>query len=190
MQTHALRFVEDGLLALERAVHERGAALRNVQLATRPPEGPPGLRTLVLRGLTRTPPCAEMHTDARAAKARDISQDGAVALLAWSSADHLQLRFEGSARLHRGDAVARARWDTLSPNARGAYGTRAVPGTPVADPGEQAHLPCEQQFEQFAVILVSLHSVDVLRLHPAGGQTRAQGRFTPSGSLAAEWVGA
>ena len=184
----ALSFIEAGLTALAHAVHDRDDALRNLQLATVSPGGGPGLRTLVLRGFTRTPACAEMHTDARAGKARDIARCGEVALLAWSAALRLQLRFEGTARLHRADELARGRWDKLSPKARDAYGLRAEPGTPVADPGPQSHLAPEEQFQQFAVILVALARVDVLRLEPDGGQTRASGGFTPTG-ITADWVG-
>ncbi len=187
MQTPALAFVEDALSALERALHERGAPLRNVQLATASPAGPPGLRTLVLRDFSRAPATAEMHTDARAAKARDIALAGQVTLLAWSSTEQLQLRFEGTARLHRDDDAARARWDTLSPAARATYGLRTTPGTPIDDPHGLAHLPPDEQYRQFAVILIALAEVDVLRLGPGGQQTRARGRFTPSG-IAAGWI--
>jgi len=187
MPAAALSFVESGLSALERALHDRGSDFRNVQIATVSPEGNPSLRTLVLRGFGRSPACAEMHTDARAGKARDIAQASRVALLSWSSADHLQLRFEGSARLHHGDAVARSRWDTLSSKARDTYGLRAEPGASIPDPDDRTHLPPDEQFRQFAVILVSLASVDILRLDPDGAQTRARGQFTPSG-LSAHWI--
>ena len=211
MDTPALSFVEDALSALGRSVGDRDAALRNVQLATVSPEGAPGLRTVVLRAFGRAPALAEMHTDARAAKARDIAHVSQVSILAWSAADQLQLRFEGSARLHRDDDIARARWDTprqpaprgsgpcdddiararwdtLSPNARGTYGLRAPPGAAIGDPADRSHLPPGEQFRQFAVILVSLASVDVLRLGPGGEQRRAAGRFTRTG-LVASWVG-
>ncbi len=188
MQTTALSFIEAALSALERSLHDRGSDLRNVQLATLSPEGYPGLRTLVLRGFERAPACAEMHTDARAAKAREIARARQVTLLAWSSADQLQIRLEGDARLHRDDEVARARWDGLSPRARDTYGLRAEPGAPVDDPEDRSHLPPEQQYLQFAVILVSLTGIDVLRLGPEGSQTRARGRFTGSG-IEARWSG-
>ena len=189
MESPALSFVEAGLSALERALQAHHGELRNVQLATLSPDGAPGLRTVVLRGFERSPASAEMHTDARAAKARDIAGDGRVSLLAWSAEDRLQLRFDGIARLHRNDDLARGRWDGLSANARKAYGLRSQPGSPIADPTEQAHLPEAAQAEQFAVILVALDSVDVLRLEEGGGQTRARGRFDAAG-LSAAWIGA
>lgn len=189
METSAVSFIEAALSTLERAVRDRDAALRNIQLATVSPDGRPGLRTLVLRGFERAPACLETHSDARAGKVRDIAHASQVSLLAWSPAERLQLRFEGSARLHCGDAVAGARWDGLSLDARKAYGLRATPGSEIADPEDQPHLPPGEQFEQFTVILISLASVDVLRLEPEGGQTRALGRFTASG-MTGTWIGA
>ena len=188
MQTSALSFIDAGLSALERSLHDHEGELRNIQLATISAEGRPGLRTLVLRGFDRSEACAEMHTDARAGKVRDIAHAREVTILAWSAADHLQLRFEGRARLHRDDEIARARWDKLSANARNTYGLRSEPATPIADPEDQSHLPPEEQFRQFTVILVSLTAFDILRLEPGGGQTRACGSFGPAG-ITGYWVG-
>ncbi len=187
MEPSASAFVEAGLSALDRSIRDHAGDLRNVQLATVGLDGRPHLRTLVLRALDRT--TAEMHTDARAGKTRDIVHAGPVAFLAWSAADHLQLRFTGTATLHHDDAVASSRWDTLSTNARKPYGLRADPGSPIADPADQPHLPPDEQRHQFTVILVALEAVDVLRLEPEGGQTRAEGLFTPAG-IEAGWIGA
>ncbi len=189
MPSSAHSFIEDSLSALERSVHERDGDLRNVQLATVAPEGRPNLRTLVLRGFDRSPACAEMHTDARAAKVRDIDHCSQVTLLAWSASDHLQLRFTGIARLHRNDDVARTRWDRLSPAARKPYGMLAEAGTPIDDPRTQPHLPSESRFGQFVVIMVSLTTLDVLHLGSDGSQTRASGCFTATG-ITAGWTGA
>ena len=188
MTTSALSFIETSLSALEHSASEREGDLRNIQLATSSPDGAPGLRTLVLRTFERSPPCAEMHSDARAEKVRDIVHSSHVTMLAWSAEEHLQLCFKGSASLHRDDDMARARWDELSPKARDTYGWRNEPGNPITEPENQPHLPPEQQFQQFTVIRIALTSVDVLRLDPDGGQTRARGVFTESG-IEANWVG-
>ena len=189
MAKGAQSFVEAALSALERSLEAHSGDLRNVQLATVTPKGRPSLRTVVLRGFERRAATAEIHSDARGSKVRDIAGATRVALLAWSAEEHLQLRFEGSATLHIGDDLARGRWDKLSSNARKPYGMRADPGTPIGDPADQPHLPPDQQAKRFAVILVSLDTVDVLRLEPEGDQTRAEGRFTPGG-LGARWIGA
>ena len=185
----ALSFVEDSFLALERAVHDRDDDLRNVQLATASPAGRPALRTLVLRGFDRSAARAEMHSDARAGKVHDIAHCRQVSLLAWSAKARLQLRFTGIAELHRDDAVARSRWDKLSPAARQAYGLLAAPGSPISDPAAQHHMGPGSQFEQFVVILVSLAEIDVLHLGAEGGQTRASGYFSATG-VTAGWIGA
>lgn len=189
MHATALGFIEDALSRLEAAVHDHASGLRNVQLATVSAAGAPEVRTLVLRGFTRLPGKAELHTDIRTAKARAVADVQGVALLAWSSAEQLQLRLAGPARLHCGDAVARQRWEKLSANARGAYGTVSAPGTATDDPEHRPLLPPDEQFRQFGVLLVDLETVDVLRLAPGGRQTRAAGCFAVGG-LQAEWVAA
>ncbi len=189
MDTSPLAFADAALATLQHALHDRGSTLRNVQFATVSPDGRPNVRTVVLRGLERAPPLAELHTDLRAGKVRDIGHVEAVTILAWSSAEQLQVRLDGDARLHHGDELARGRWDALSPGARKPYGLRAHPGTAIADPDAQDHLPADEQFAQFGVVLVALTTLDVLRLGPEGSQTRAAGRFTADG-LVADWVGA
>ena len=187
--TDATAFIADGLAALHRSIDDRGE-LRNIQLATLSPEGAPSLRTVVLRAFKQAPdPCAEMHSDARAAKIGDIAHADRVALLAWSAAERLQIRLRGSARLHREDDIARTCWETLSINARKAYGRRAQPGAPTDDPDDQSNLPPTEAFRQFVVIRVALFEVDMLRLGPHGDQMRACGAFTSNG-VAARWVGA
>ena len=189
MPQDAISFIEDGLAMLAEAIDDHGP-LREIQLATLSHDHHPSLRTLVLRAFERLPAaCAEMHSDARAAKVDEIARDGRVALLAWSPSQHLQIRFRGAARLHRDDEIARARWDALSVNGRKAYGLLARPGTPIADPSDKSHLSPEEQFRQFVVIRVSLIDVDMLQLGRDGAQTRARGIFAPEG-LSAEWIGA
>ena len=181
-------FIDHAISTLKQALSDRESDFRNVQLATLTPEGRPGLRTLVLRNIERSPARAEIHSDARAAKIRDITYAGHVKLLAWSAPDQLQLCFEGFAHLHRANDIARARWDELSENGRATYGLAAQPGHPVDSPGDRTHLPPDQQFEQFTVITVDLATVDVLRLEEKGGQTRAFARFVEN-DFEATWVG-
>jgi hypothetical protein len=189
METDATAFVEAGLAALADSIERRGE-LRTLQMATVDRDDHPDLRSVILRAFEREPSArAEIHSDARAAKVGDILRTDRVALLAWSAEAQLQIRLRGSARLHRADAIASARWETLSTNARDPYGTRAVPGTPIADPADRPHLPPNEQFAQFVVIRVQIFAVDVLKLGPHGDQRRASGLFTSS-DLAAHWVGA
>ena len=184
-------FIDDAFARLERALSEHGDDLRNVQLATVSADSRPQIRTMVLRGFERTdPPCLEVHSDARAAKVRDIAAGhDRVCLLAWSGADQLQLRFEGSAAIHHGDPIARARWDALSEGGRKPYGLRAQAGSAISDPSDQPHLPPDEQARQFVVLRITVASVDVLRLGAHGAQSRAVRRFDGEGG-APHWIGA
>ena len=189
MESSPAAFIEDALSVLERSVRDHRSDLRNIQLATVSTSGEPEVRTLVLRGFAWPPGTMEMHTDVRSAKVAAIGDAGRVAVLAWSAADQLQLRFSGIARLHRGDDLTRDRWEGLSRGARSAYGTVATPGAAIPDPAERAYLPPDERRRQFGVLLVALESVDVLRLGPEGRQTRASGRLGADG-LRGDWIAA
>ncbi len=182
-------FIEEALSVLQRSLHDHGSDLRNVQLATVAADGAPEVRTLVLRGFTWPPGRLELHTDVRAAKVPAIAATGRVALLAWSAEEQLQLRFSGTARLHRNDEIARDRWDKLSPRGRAAYGTVARPGAGIADPTDRPLLAPDEQYRQFGILLITIGSIDVLRLGPDGRQTRASGRLGADG-LDGAWVSA
>ena len=191
MTLDAATFVDEALARLRHASSERDDDLRNVQLATVSADGHPHLRTMVLRGFeTADPPCLEVHSDARAAKVHDIT-DGRdrVSLLAWSSAEQLQLRFEGEATIHRGDALARDRWGGLSDGGRMPYGLRADPGSVILDPSDQRHLPPDGQARLFVVLRIAIASVDVLRLGAHGTQSRALRHFDEAGAPS-HWIGA
>lgn len=188
MQTPS-SFIDAGLAAFEHALHDPASPLRHVQLATLSPDGAPRVRTLVLRGFRQRPACVELHTDLRAGKVNDIVHCSRVGLLAWSATDQLQLRFDGQARLHHGDDVAQTRWDALSVHGRAAYGRCVAPGTATSDPQDASVPDARTQFGQFAVILVSLVRVDMLRLGAGGAQTRAVGCFGDA-AIEAGWVGA
>ena len=191
MTQDAAAFIEEALGRLGRALGERGDDLRNIQLATVTADGSPQLRTMVLRGLERRqPPCLEVHSDARADKVRDIAAGrDRVSLLALASEAQLQLRFEGVAAAHRDDALARERWDSLSEGGRKPYGLRADPGSVIAAPSDQPHLPPDEQARQFVVLRVTVASIDVLRLGAHGAQTRAFRRYDGAGDRA-NWIGA
>ena len=188
MNQQADAFIDLAISAFQRSVRDHDGALRNVQLATVSAEGRPRIRTVVVRDFCRSEARAEIYSDARAGKTHDIARGGGISFLAWSSSEHLQLRFEGAARLYARDALARARWDALSPGARKAYGLSNYPGAAIADPEEQSLLSPEEQFEQFVVIGLSLFSVDILHLEPEGRQKRATARFASS-QIKGEWIG-
>jgi hypothetical protein len=181
-------FIDDALSRLAAGLDERGSDWRNVQLATVSPEGRPGVRTLILRGFDQKEGTAELHSDSRAGKVRDIKFSRHVSILAWSPDDQLQIRMSGKAELHNQDGLARTRWEALSDKARATYGLAAEPGSSVDGP-EQSNLTPDRQFEMFTVIVVSLSRADVLRLESGGGQTRAVATFGP-GERVAQWVGA
>lgn len=184
-------FVEDALAALARSVEDRDGPFRMLQFATVSPEARPGLRTVVIRALERGAGAptltVEFHTDRLAGKVRELAFSPNAALLGWSAALALQLRLDGRASVHAGDALARARWDALSPNARAAYGFAVPPATAIGDPDAPPRRERdEDRFARFAVIRFETAVIDVLSLDGSAGQRRAIRGARPG--AAAAWV--
>lgn len=155
-----------------------------VQVATADAQGVPSLRTVVLRGFTRSGE-PWFFTDSRSLKVAQLEHSPRISLLAWWERTEDQFRLDGHATVHGPDASGEAAvlrntsWQRLagrrSPwlgpppgSVIGALPTPAVADTPTAPPN-------------FVVVTVVVDSVDWLRL--AGTHTRV--RFTRTG---AEWL--
>lgn len=113
---------------LARACADRRAGWRLPALATVDASGAPRVRTLVLRGADRAGPLLALHTDARSAKALEITREPRVALMFWDAAARQQLRAEGHAVL----APDQAAFASLPADARMIYAVDPRPGTPIA----------------------------------------------------------
>ena len=170
--SRATELLERAIARLAAAPADRHSPFRWLQLATVAPDGTPALRTLVLRRFERRPPLATFHADYRSQKIRAIASRPGVELLAWTSAEQLQIRMRGAARIHAGDDEARGEWDALSPGARATYALEAVPGTAVTDAEAEARVA--DAFGQFAVIRVAIAGFDILELGPEGAQFRVR----------------
>lgn len=96
-------------------------------------EPAPALRTVVLRAADSATGHLSFHTDARSAKAAELAHNPQAALLFYSPTLKLQIRVEGVASLHAGDAIARQQFDQLAqsaPHTLLPY-LGAAPGTPL-----------------------------------------------------------
>jgi hypothetical protein len=149
----------------------------------------PQARTVALRAADRAGARLEFHTDARSAKAEALRSDPRAAVLFWDPAAAVQVRFGGRARLHQGDARARAAWIDASPLSRAACTVDAVPSTPLPQPTAFADLPQadggegELAFARFALVVFEADEIDWLWL---GQGDLRRARFFLNGGA---WVG-
>jgi pyridoxine/pyridoxamine 5'-phosphate oxidase len=117
-----------------RGVADRRSAFRTTTVATVGSEGAPIARTMVLRWFDPTTRLLTVHSDQRARKIADISRTPRVAVHVYDARASLQVRLSAMARVHAGDAMARAAWLAGAPASNAVYAVNPAPGTEVPAP--------------------------------------------------------
>lgn len=154
------------------------------------------VRIMVLRAFDRKSWTCRLHTDARSPKCEAIGKGAPVGLLFHDPDAKIQIRTKGIGRIETQGPVADAAWEAASNYARRCYLAQGAPGTlsEEATSGLPAVVegikPDDEQLvparENFAVLLVELHTLDWLWL-AHNGHRRA--RFTGGpGEWAGRWV--
>lgn len=180
--------LDEALAVFAAGVTEAASPFRNPTLASVDAAGRPQARTVVLRAFDAAARRLEVHADARSAKCAELIGQPAAALHVWDSERRLQVRLSGEARLHRGDAVAQAAWQSLAPQGQQLYRVEQQSGSVIEAPesvrpgaiGEAAG------FGAFTVIAVRFDTVETLRL---AGHAQIRARFTwRDDRLDAHWL--
>ena len=176
---------------LARGVSDRRSAFHTPTLATVGLDGTPKMRTVVLRACDVAHRLIRVHTDIRTAKVLEIEHNSFAALHAYDVGQKFQVRVAGTATLHKGDLLAKAAWALSQPMSRAGYAQEPGPGALLIDPTTIPQLPAIEDgsangFENFGIILISVHSVECLYL---GHQGHRRARFTWDGDdLRACWL--
>ena len=92
------------------------------------------LRMVILREVMVTERILVCHTDARAAKAQEITESDTVSWLFYHPKKKIQLRIAGRAKLHTEDRFADGQWEATGVASRFNYGTTEHPGTSIDQP--------------------------------------------------------
>ncbi|MDP4025086.1 pyridoxamine 5'-phosphate oxidase family protein [Methylobacterium sp. NEAU 140] len=167
-------------LLAEGAAHGR-SGFHLPALATLGADGRPRLRTVVLRAADRATGTLRLHCDRRSDKAAEVLANPACALSAYDGEANVQIRIEGRASLHTGDAAADAAWAGSRAMSRVCYGAEPGPGTALPAGGAYA-LPDPEDAAlgrpHFAAVIVRAEALDFLYLdrrgHRRAGWRRAE----------------
>ena len=154
-------------------------------------DGKPEARTVVLRRADRDERRVCFHTDRRAPKVSELSEQPAVSLVFYHPEERVQLRLRATAALHHGDEIAREAWRNSLLMSRACYLVKSAPSAELAgdlpQTGESPPAPTEEQvepgFANFAVVECVVEEIDWLHLQ-AGEHARAVCRFEDG-----RWVG-
>jgi len=154
------------------------------------------LRTVILRQFILTERVLVCHTDSRAPKVRQISNQADVCWLFYHPKKKVQLRISGPATLHTDDRVADQQWAAANKTSRLNYCAVEPPGTSIELPSSglpdflQNKVPTllntESGRKNFMVIAGQIKSLDWLQLSILGNR-RARFDWTPTG-LQASWL--
>ncbi len=178
---------------LFRATQQRQSQFRIPSIATVGIDGLPSNRKVVLREVRMAERQLYFYTDFRSAKVADLQQQPLLSWLFWDARRQLQIRVKARAQLHRGDELAKDKWQRIPVPARKDYASITGPGQPLEAP--DSDLPPQWQsesldqslteyaFEHFTVVVSTAEALDVLLLHRKGHQ-RVQFNWQDS-----EWQG-
>jgi hypothetical protein len=154
------------------------------------------LRTVILRQFILPERVLVCHTDARANKVQEISNDANVYWLFYHPKKKVQLRISGHAILHADDQFADEQWAATRITSRLNYCATEPPGTPIDMPSSGLPdfllnkvpilLESQRGRNNFMVIACRIVSVDWLILR-AFGNRRARFDWDENG-LKAKWL--
>jgi pyridoxamine 5'-phosphate oxidase len=154
------------------------------------------LRMVILREVILADRILVCHTDARAAKAQEITESDTASWLFYHPKKKIQLRIAGRAKLHTEDRFADGQWEATGVASRFNYGTTEHPGTPIDQPSSglpdfllnkvQSAMKSESVRKNFMAISCGIDSVDWLRLSTVGHR-RARFEWDENG-LKATWL--
>jgi pyridoxamine 5'-phosphate oxidase len=137
----------------------------------------PELRTVILRDVNQTENWISFHTDARSKKVEQMQQNENVSALLYSLSQRVQLRLQCKASVHHNDYVTEAAWQSARLQSKLSYSNIDAPGTLLYNPvlidvnrmnvSDDELLQCKNNF---AVVRLSLISLDMVILHHAGNK--------------------
>ena len=164
-------------------------------LATTGQQGP-NMRCVILRDLVMPDRVLVCHTDARAAKVREISNSPEVSWLFYHPKKKVQLRITGRATLHMADNYADRQWAGTGLSSRLNYCATEPPGSRIESPSSglpafllnkaPTLLETEKGRQNFAAISCRIEAIDWLVLSVLGNR-RARFKWDAAG-LNAKWL--
>lgn len=165
---------------LLRGVRDRRAPTRHPTMATVTPDGRAKARTVVLRAADKQTSSLEIHTDLHSPKVIELISAPFASLHVWDTKAHLQLRLEANVTILKGEEVAEI-WARVPELSRSSYGGSPAPGQPISQALAYNKVPDP---ESFAVLKLSVHTIDVLHL----GELHRRARFERSDNWKGVWL--
>lgn len=177
----------DVFARLGRAVKDRRSPLHTPVIATRGVDGFIKARVVVLRAFDPDLATLRFHTDRRGHKIPELAADPHLSFAFYDPQARVQIRAEGTAKVHHDDAIADAAWASSQRMSRVCYGVAPAPGSAIDGP-DAFNLPDDDDAiaagrAHFCAVLCQIACLEYLFLRH-GGHRRA--RFVRAGD---DWQG-
>jgi len=175
---------------LTNGIRDRNVMFHLAKIATVTLDGRPTQRTVVLRDADAESRQLRFHTDQRSTKVREIANNPAVSVLFYDPETQVQIRIDGDATVHAGDAVAEAAWAETRHFSKACYLAPNAPGTPVSEPPVAPSYDADEDqiaYENFCAVVISVSRLEWMHL-AVQGHKRAQFNWDNAGRLEMSWI--
>lgn len=163
---------EEIFARLGRAVKDRRSAMHTPVIATRGIDGQIKARVVVLRAFDPAAATLRFHTDVRGKKAAELAADPHLSFAFYDPQDRVQIRVEGTARLHADDALADEAWASSQRMSRVCYGVMPAPGAAIPGADDFALPETDDAIAagraHFSAVLCRIEHLEYLFLRHAG----------------------
>jgi len=182
---------------LEDAVKNRKSQMHTPVFATLGADGMPEARTCTLRAFDAEARTLRFHADVRSPKVQELAADPRISVLFYDRDAKVQIRIKGRARIHAGDPLAEAAWESSRRFARRCYvqshGPSTVSEVPTSglDPDLEGREPTDEEmargFPNFRAVVIHVDSLDWVYLSHLGHR-RALFNWDDDGTRQASWL--
>jgi pyridoxine/pyridoxamine 5'-phosphate oxidase len=179
-QNDLCAFLDKGWRHLQRGVADSRSPARYPTFATVAVDGTPEVRTVALRGASKSLYTLEVHTDIATSKVVALKHSPKAAFLFWLPRTNLQIRITTTVDIQTGSTVDE-QWDRIPVSSRVSYGTEPKPGTIISD--VYAYEKPSKR-ERFAVLNCNMLFIDLVQL----GERHRRASFRRENDWIGEWL--
>lgn len=182
---------------ISRGAKDRRSSAHHPVVSTVDTQGQPQQRVMILRAVDWERSELRFHTDMRSTKVEELAANAQTSVLIYDEPGKIQLRLQGTARIGNKDETLEA-WRKSTLFARRCYLADPAPGSASAeptsglDPDMEGVIPNEEDVthgrDNFAIMLVTLHSIEWLYLANAGHRRARFVRNAASGIWQSTWL--
>ena len=173
-------FLDDAWRHLQRGVADSRSPARYPAFATAAAGGTPEVRTVVLRGASRSQSRLEVHTDIATSKVVALQHSPKAAFLVWLPRADLQIRITTTVDILTGSDIDQ-QWDRIPERSRVSYGTHPTPGSLISN--AYAYEKSSER-ERFAVLSCSVLLIDLVQL----GVRHRRAEFSHENDWVGKWL--